>query len=151
MAGMIPRKTGLASIASVILLSAGCGPSVGEVSGKVLYNGAPLPSGQVLFFGAPANQVNSAQIDKDGNYRIQKVVVGPVRIAVTTPDPGMMKKPHPLGPNPTDKEKFMFERETRGYVPVVPIPSLYNDADKSGLTYTVVPGPQTHNIELKGP
>jgi hypothetical protein len=112
------------------LLATGCGaPSRGEVSGVVTYNGAPLPSGIVVFMneGVPSQyQVASTSIGGDGRYHLPQVACGDVRISVNTPPP--------VGP-------------MRG----VPIPKHYADLEKSGLTYTVTAGSQTFDIKLSGP
>jgi hypothetical protein len=53
--------------------------------------------------------------------------------------------------------KKLMEQKTPGRSPpqlpskeqYVPIPASYKDPEKSGLTYTVTGGTQTHDIELK--
>jgi hypothetical protein len=63
-------------------LAAGCGPSVGELSGTVLQkNGSPLPGGIITFYPEKGNPV-SATIQENGTYEVNNVPAGPVRIAV---------------------------------------------------------------------
>ncbi|HEY7425889.1 MAG TPA: hypothetical protein VH682_16785 [Gemmataceae bacterium] len=114
-------------------LAVGCGKPTGEVSGVVTYNGEPLPSGTVLFVGAgPPNEGKAdpvSQIQSDGRYHIPRVVCDDVRIIVQTPP--VMKGPKAR--------------------PSIEIPKHYADPEKSGLTYTVTPGPQTFDLKLSGP
>src|SRR6266511_705174 len=67
----------------VLLAACGCGKPTGKVSGKVQLNGKPLPGGTVAFLsvdgtGNPA----SADLDEEGNYHLEKVPVGKVKITV---------------------------------------------------------------------
>src|SRR5919198_4749153 len=80
------RHLGIALGLLLLLIAApGCGPGYGKVSGKVLLpGGKPLPGGNVTFFsvdgtGNPA----SAELDEEGNYHLEKVPVGKVKITVS--------------------------------------------------------------------
>ena len=60
-------------VAVLCLLAAGCGgpsrPETVPVSGRVTYQGKPVPMGQIMFYpdqGRPA----TGAIDADGNYRL---------------------------------------------------------------------------------
>jgi hypothetical protein len=119
----------------VVCLAVGCGTPTGEVSGAVTYDGEPLPSGTVAFVaedGRNRDKVKLAGITSDGRYHIQNSLCGDVRISVQTP--------------PAVKGRFAAMS-----LPSIEIPQKYADADKSGLTYTVKPGPQTFDIKLTGP
>jgi hypothetical protein len=139
----------LAFVASVAL--AGCGPSTGNVSGKVLYKGAPLKGGNVSFTTADSKIPQTSPIAEDGSYSIEKIPLGPVKISVETkslaqtakafknePPPGMTQ---PGGKNQSDPAEA-----ARRYVA---IPDKYSDSITSELTYTVTSGNQSHDIELK--
>lgn len=121
-----------------------------EVSGKVLFQGKPLPGGRVSFVTVQGGFAANAVIKEDGTYQI-KAPVGEVTIAVDNtmlrPQSNMKggperQKSHPSRPG-AEKGK---EEPIKGQW--VKIPAQYMNAGKSGLTYTVTKGPQTHNIEL---
>ena len=121
---------------SVLLLTS-CGRPTGVVSGKITCNNRPLSLGTVAMIdedGAVASGMIS-----DGEYKIENVPVGPVKITVQVYPPSPMMHP-PTGPEAGAKPKprLVF----------IPIPDRYKDASSSGLTYTVVSGEQTHDLEL---
>jgi hypothetical protein len=120
----------LALLAPALLVLAGCAGQ-GQVSGKVRYQGKPLPSGTITFYDRKNNTVASA-IHEDGSYSVEKVVAGPVKITVMTPMAVYMAgdKPPP-GPKPPT------------------LPPKYADAAKSGLDFEVKDGPQTHDFDLQ--
>jgi hypothetical protein len=104
----------------------GCGGS-GDVSGTVKYQGKPLPTGTIMFYGDPTG-VWRSEI-KEGQYSIENVPTGTVKITVILPAPITMKGlPAPAK--------------------VPPIPGKYADPGQSGLTYQVHSGQQTHDVEL---
>jgi hypothetical protein len=114
---------------------------VGHVTGKVLYQDKPLPSGTVLFVGPDGSRRGFSPIAPDGTYRIENVPVGLVKIAVVSEPrvpPGLMKVSGP-GSSPSDPTKNDY----------VPIPARYMDAEQSGLTCSVEAGRQTRDLILK--
>jgi hypothetical protein len=133
-----------------LLLCLGCGGRKGEVSGKVTYRGKPLPAGAVTFFGPGDQMVGSAAIFADGAYRIPKVPVGPVRITVSAPatirDP---KAPQRKGGKRIDPHDRKAIEEAKKSLIRLDVPSKFGLPDQSGLTYTVQPGSQEHNIDLE--
>jgi hypothetical protein len=125
----------------LVLLGTGCSPHLGCVSGTVLYNNQPLPSGTVLFVGPDGSRRGFSPIAADGTYRVEKVPVGAVKIAVVSEPrvpPGLMKPPGP-GAQPPDRKANDH----------VLIPARYNDPEHSGLTCTVEGGRQTQDILLQ--
>jgi hypothetical protein len=120
-----------------------------EVSGKVLFNGKPLPGGRVTFAAIEGGFASTRPIDEKGNYKID-APIGDVLISVDNRMflPRDAKKQarqqavHPKRPAAQAEE----EGPSKGRY--VPIPERYANCDTSGLTYTVKPGPQTHDIEL---
>jgi hypothetical protein len=144
-----------------VLALSGCGPSVGSISGKVTYQGKPISGGKVTFLTSD-QKVRTAPIGSDGSYSIDKVTVGPAKIAVEPPiplgpmippgadpsKPGGMASSKPVGMDPS-KFDAPAGAAPPPEVKEVPLPPKYKDAEKSGLTYTVVQGKQQHNIELK--
>ena len=116
-----------------------------EVSGKVLYEGKPLPGGQVTFVALEAGFGSSAHIDEQGKYQINapvsEVQIGVNNEMLKSRAPGKPKETlHPKEPN-SEPEMPIKGRWVR-------IPFSYADPATSGLKYTVKPGSQTHNIEL---
>lgn len=139
------------------LLGAGCGgASKGNVSGTVTYQGKPLPHGSVNFLSDQNEVLVSAAIN-EGKYTAFKVPAGPAKLTVSTPPqpkskarplskkgPNWRKKPAPSGAEPIE-EKAPPQKRTAS---TILIPAKYTDPNQSGLTYTVQPGDQVHNIEL---
>jgi hypothetical protein len=120
-----------------------------EVTGKVLYNGKPLPGGQVTFVAVEGGFASNGTIDEEGNYKIN-APVGPVKIGVDNkmlsaqrgrpadirgPGGPGAKKPGAVDPNPI---KGTY----------VGIPLKYASPETSGLTFTVTKGSPTHDIQL---
>jgi hypothetical protein len=124
----------------------GCGRPMGSVSGTVKYKGKLLPYGNVSFFGADGDAA-AAEIKDDGTYNIPRVPVGPVKVTVVCIDPAgteaakaaidKMRSQGGVKPPNFDPNKY------------IKIPTVYGDMDKSGLTFTVEPGANTYNIDLK--
>jgi hypothetical protein len=142
-----PSRLGVVLLAA--LLGTGCGGAKSEVSGTVTYQGKPLPLGTVTFIGADNQAVGSSAIT-GGKYAMAKLPAGPVKIIVTVPPysefPGRRgKHVSPEKQAPKDEEPPSPPKR----VPRVVIPEKYGNPDESGLTYTVQPGPQEHNIELE--
>jgi hypothetical protein len=160
-----PRKRakllarGLPILLIDVLLS-GCGSS-GTVSGKVLYNGKPVTGGHLTFQSEKG--IFRTIIGEDGTYRIGKVPIGPVKIAVENEalkiqegQGEMISKAVPKDKqgkdmNVAEMMKGMQQQMQKGAIPgkYVRIPAKAKDPEKSGLTYTVTSGSQVHDIELK--
>jgi hemoglobin len=96
----------------------------GDVTGKVFFKGQPLQGGEVTFIG---KKTFKGAIDKDGTFRVKDIEPGEYKVAVTSSP----AKVAPATPKP------------------VAIPAKYNDPDTSGLTYTVLKGEQTYDIQLQ--
>jgi hypothetical protein len=145
----------------LLIVSAGCGEHArsvqhAEVSGRVLFQGKPLPGGVVNFVAVKGAFANTGFIDENGNYTI-KPPVGEVMIGV---DNRMLAHGQQVGDRPKEeksiRQKKVAEAEAQQATPpkgplkgrYVPIPESYTDPTTSKLTYTVKPGSQTHDIEL---
>jgi hypothetical protein len=127
----------------------GCGgQATGTVSGKVTYQDGPVKGGQVVFAAANGHSV-LADIKEDGSYVAEKVPVGEAKIAVQTRSLGVtasMPK-RSLPPEKQQGGRMSPEEAKRRFVQ---IPERYETTETSGLTYTVVQGPQQHDVPLKG-
>ena len=125
-------RLGVCMAAWLPIALAGCGgASNATVSGTVTFQGKPLPSGTVAFFGKD-NQVASGAIESDGHYSVQRVPVGPVKISISTPPP----------PSQEAAASGMPTLQT------IEIPAKYSDPAQSNLTFTVKPGSQEYPIKL---
>lgn len=147
------RLTGGCLSLGLLILMAGCnnirkGEEQAEVSGRVLFQGKPLPGGRVSFVAVNGGVGASETIDESGNYKI-KAPIGDVKIGVDNSmlepkrfgggPPKSMK--HPKPPNSSSDAKSVKGQYVR-------IPREYKDPSTSGLSYTVQKGAQTHDIEL---
>lgn len=121
------------------LAAAGCGGGTGELAGTVTYQDKPLRQGTVLV-AAGDGSTQSGVIRDDGSYTVTNVPAGPVKIAVTSPDPRSVKvarRKKDEKPPPPDTSKWFA------------IPEKYADPAKSELTTTVKSGRNPFNIDLK--
>ena len=132
----------------MFLVSAiGCGRSrldTAPLSGKVTYQGNPVPWGTVSFqpvdrkVGRPA----MADIKTDGSYEVatlehdKGLMAGEYKVSVYAPESPMYK--------PSAEQKAAAARIK------LPTPSRYSSPDTSGLTFTMNPddGPKTFDIDL---
>jgi hypothetical protein len=114
--------------------SVGCGgPFTGEVAGKVMYKGEPLPGG-IVTISHPDGRVAKCTIHEDGSYSIRDAPGGEVTITVQTVPripgvPGLSEPVYPAG-------KY------------VKIPDKYAKPSQSGLHLQVRRGSQEFPIEL---
>jgi hypothetical protein len=150
----VRRLVGCCALFALLALVGGCGQKPqsidhAEVSGKVLFQGKPLPGGQVSFVSVGTGFATSGNIDENGKYQVS----APVGEVVITVNNTMLqaRKGAPVKGPPVPKEsphpgKDAEEHPIKGHW--VSIPSRYADANTSDLKYTVTPGPQTHDIEL---
>lgn len=147
----IPLRSGLGLglIAfAVFILTAipGCGDGkkavTDTVTGKVTL-GADIVSGTVVFLGSDKKEI-SVPIGLDGMYTVPNPPKGQVKIAVKQ-HVGIPNTALPTtGPAPSGVSILKSE----GPKTVSP-PAQYADPEKSGLSYEVKGGKETHNIELK--
>ena len=127
----------------------GCwGPKKVDVTGRVNYNGAPLPKpgGQIVFVDADGTQV-AASIGQDGAYRAPKVNIGLQHVAVYYPNPEFQTaKRSPVKPK-------------KGEPPPPPLPPAppafltpikYASIDTSNLSVQVAEG-TVFDADLTGP
>jgi hypothetical protein len=123
--------------------SLGCGSRKATVSGTISYKGEKLGNGSVKFVGAN-NQAAVGLIGPDGTYTATSVPLGTVKVSVETVPTGKVSSDTSMGVKGPDMGA-QFQGQAGKYVR---IPDKYKDAEKSGLTYEVKPGPQTHDINL---
>ena len=136
-----PRSNAAARLACVAWLLvvavalSGCG-SGSVVSGKVVYKGDTLKTGEVSFISADGKS-RSGLIGADGKYEIIDAPLGDVTIVVVATRVEGGSAESPLG-------------TAGGKAPTVRsiIPRRYGDPKASGLTYRVTRGRQVKDVEL---
>jgi hypothetical protein len=131
------------------LFLAGCG-SRSTVSGTVKYKGQIVKTGSITFVPADGGKGGAQGDIKDGTYTVKGLKPGPMKIAIYTPAGARVPETTEPGRTPQiPKEAAAF---MKGGLPKdeeqVAVPPEYNDPEKSGLTFTVKPGKQTHDIDI---
>ena len=132
----------------IALTVAGCGRRVGEVSGKVTYDGSPVVTGSVVLVGSDGIP-HAGQIELDGTYAISGVPAETVKVAVLSPDPGPPLRPGDLPPMlaPLMQEKKGIKVDLGSSKPDRRkwrrLPKQYENPSASGLTIEVTKGEST--------
>lgn len=129
-----------------LLLVAGCDdkPAVAPASGKVFYNGQPVPYGAVMFQPAKGQPAGAA-IQPDGTFRLSTfsefdgAIVGPHKVTVSCY----------TSQRPSEKSKKTVGETTLGESL---LPSQFAFFDQSGLTAEIPPeGNESVELQLTGP
>jgi hypothetical protein len=109
----------------------------GSVSGKVLYQGKPVPDGSVTFYPADGKGTVARGTIKDGIYAVTRVPVGTAKVVISAP--------RVVG------KKRMYDTPDSPTVPITAesLPPEYSDKEKSELTFEVRPGENEKDWELK--
>jgi hypothetical protein len=135
-------------ILSLGFLLPGCGKNVAKVTGTIKYDGKDLPVGTVAIYGE-GDKFASGGIE-DGKYTVMNAPVGDVKIAVTVPtdasasgtegsrSPGQMK----------DASQVKDMQGKTAMKKPLPIPPIYSDKEKSGITTTLKKGNNTFDIDM---
>jgi hypothetical protein len=119
----------------------GCSRSAGTVSGKVTFQGQPVPEGSVTFIHADG-PTRSGSIH-EGRYSVAKIPTGACTILVVS-----LPLPQSIW-NPEKKERVGGDRASWKFRTPTPLPSRYSNPKESDLHYEVGAGRQIYNIELK--
>ena len=137
--------TEFSSLPSLAMAAAsGCGPSKASVTGTVIFNNQPLPSGTITFTSDAGDKPVKAAPIVDGKYTITDFPAGPAKVTVVTTPP-----PPAGGALPPGVELCRYRcPQTAAPGKYVPIPRGYSTPDKSGLQYEVKGGEQTKDFEL---
>lgn len=131
-------------------------PEMGKVHGKVLYKGQPVTRGTISFFpiegkGGDSGQPAIGEIGSDGSFELTTydtgdgAVTGQHKAIVVSMSEGVQKVASDMIPSqlPEDLKKA----EAQAPKPLVP--QKYMDPEKTPLKYTVRPGDNVFDIELK--
>jgi len=135
-------------------LFAGCGPAhppAPSVSGVVTFEGEPLTEGCVTLFGS-GGAVASGDIQRDGTFRVPHAPLGSVRVSIVqltrgTPFLQSTKLDGDASEIPLFKNKPVAQAHTEE-IPQQILAQRYADPERSGLSFTVIPGPQEHDFHL---
>jgi hypothetical protein len=122
---------------AVALLTSGCGPRFGNVSGTVTIKNKPVSGGTITFYDAD-NHAVGGEIKADGSFTVNKVKAGRARVTVVAP---MAIEFKGIGGG---------EAALPGAPKPSPVPARYADPENSGLTLEVTEGDQTHDFPLEG-
>jgi len=158
------------------LLASSCSGRA-KVTGRVTFNGKPLPAGRITFVSADGKASDPAEIS-DGAYQVHNAPIGECKIKVETgylmtmmkampgmggmPGMGNMGQPD-MGKSgtkmPDDKKGMMTKNVTEDMAGMkdkiadylVIIPEDYAILEKTPLTFTVKSGSNTYDVPLTGP
>ena len=153
-----------------VLMTAGCGPSTGRLTGKVTYQGNALKGGNVTLVPEGSGMSFSTPIQEDGTYTFEQVRSGKYKVCVETNS--LKPSSRPSGPTypgvggSRGKAQFKneppkgavlpegykmddpFAREAANAKRYVAIPDKYAQPESTTLTVEVKGGPQQHDIPL---
>jgi len=157
------RARALALLVGLTLFGvAGCGPSVGTLTGKVTYKGNALKGGNVTLIPADSGETFSAAIQEDGTYTFEQLKSGKYKVCVDTsglkpqrttggrPAAAMKNEP-PKGAEMPEGYKMaapfaqVQAENARRYVE---IPAQYADPNSTSLSLDYRGGSQKHDITL---
>jgi len=125
------------------VMAVGCGSKTATISGKVTYQGKPLPGGFVNFISEGPNATTKpSPIQKDGSYSVSGVPIGPAKITVQGVASRKFRVPQKMQNTPG-------VADAKSDQPEVFVPAWYGIPDQTDLKYDVQPGSQTHDIPLK--
>lgn len=128
-------------VLTALVLGCSSSPPKSSVTGKVTLNGKPVTAGQISFI-PPDGHSYQAEIQPDGSYRVDEVFPGECVVLIYPP---------PVN----EPEKHMRIKELQGKEePKAPakapaFPPKYSELTQTDLRFTVNPGENSYNPELK--
>ena len=164
-AGLLVRSRVIVVLSLVLPIVIGCTGSSSRplgkpvpVKGKVTYNGKPAPAGCIItFFHSERNFPASAQIAADGSYTLlfngkPEVPMGTYQVAVTPPAGAAAEAASPSPSDPEAYRAMMMKpgiSKGDGQAKVATIPKKYATPETSGVTFTLIEGPTTYDVDMK--
>ena len=134
-------------IVGAILQSIGCSPGISTASGKIALDGRAILRGSVTLVDG-TGVYHQGPIGSDGNWKVEGVPPGMVRIAVHSPKP----RDRPRDIDPDSETEPPIERPGPSAASKletwIEIPARFNAIATSGLELRFVPG-RPLNIDLK--
>jgi hypothetical protein len=138
----IPLPARLVALIGVAMIFSACGqsgPEKAKVSGKVTYNGKPVPKGTITFVSTKEGGRNAVgSIETDGSYRVQTeqpgdgAILGDYKVTVYAHDEAVLDY---IPPKPVE--------------PKILSPTKYENPNTTDLKATVQRGSNTINFDLK--
>lgn len=128
---------------ALLAMAFGCnGSAMVPVSGKVTFEGAPVPQGTITFFPQAGGRPATGQIQSDGSYVLSSlepgdgVPPGDYAVAIEA------RRVHGGAPVPASLEEEIAGVGAGGAPARIEwlVPIEYSSAQSSGLTATVTPG-----------
>jgi hypothetical protein len=143
-------------VLGMVLTGCSGGPRLGKVSGRVTFNGKPVPTGTIMFY-PDAGPAAVGAIGPDGTYTLATIkpgdgaVVGSHRVTIqaTTVGPGSL-----VDPKSFEEEMQLAQRKDPKAKVLVPgkvdwiVQEKYSRPDTTDLTATVLPGTNTIDFLL---
>jgi hypothetical protein len=138
----IPLPARLVALIGVAMIFSACGqsgPEKARVSGKVTYNGKPVPKGTITFVPVAQGGRNAVgTLETDGSYRLQTeqpgdgAILGEYKVTI-----------------------YAHDEQVLDYIPAKPVapkilaPTKYENPNTTDLKATVQRGSNTKDFELK--
>lgn len=120
-------------LGGLMVLAIGCSGGVGSLSGKVTYQDKPVIYGTVKV-RCPSGIEKIGDIKPDGSYLIPDIPVGPVKIAVISPQPPDPKTMARRGDRPGATRAPEIEIDRSQWRK---LPEDVGDPERSGLATTI--------------
>jgi hypothetical protein len=147
----------LATVAALLLTTAGCGRARSKVHGTITYRGTPVAGGTIIFI-SDDNQTHPARIGADGSYHVASVPRGHVQVSVQADQPHNSPRPQPgakdsdafaKGAAADDDRAKGGRAPEKSSGPVVNLPPKYMDPGKSDLGFDLAEPDQEYTVDLK--
>jgi hypothetical protein len=146
----------MGSLLGMVFTGCSGGPRLGKVSGKVTFNGKPVPTGTIMFYPDSGPAAVGA-IGPDGTYTLTTIksgdgaVVGSHRVTIQATSVGSGSL---ADPSSFEDEMQLAQRKDPKAKVLVPgkvdwlVPEKYSRPDTTDLTATVEPGTNTIDFLL---
>ncbi|VTR98078.1 hypothetical protein [Tuwongella immobilis] len=141
---MLMRYRWLSVLGLMLVGMVGCGPGTTSATGKVTFQGKPLPGGSLTLLAEDGVAYSSA-ISPDGGFTIAVMPTGTAKVGVLPPRGGNTGKPKLAERGAGGKA----DRPTRGGgAEAVALPEKFADPNASGVT-VVISSAEPVTIDLK--
>lgn len=150
------RAPSLGGVCLLLLpvVAVGCGGGRGTISGKVTFNGKPLPVGTISFYPQSGKQDAINCPIRNGAYSQEGVPTGEVKVGVVTVDPANAGGGSGAaaagggGGSDTGARVTATPAGRKKSATFVAVPPRYGSPDTSDLSLTVQTGEQVFDVEL---
>jgi hypothetical protein len=135
---------------------AGCdtGPQVAPVHGKVIYKGAPVPTGTITFRPVEGGRPASGTIASDGSYSLARrmpgdeVIVGKYNVTIEATEAAAQIPTTQHAASLTDEVTVVPDARMPAPAKDL-VPAKYSTVESSGLSATVNSGPNQIDFNLR--